>query len=128
MSRFSFFAVALPVIVLAACADSSTPDRVLAPVAPEAMDPLATRGRVIAQTVCAECHGADFSGAVVGETACPGLSAVKPYSLAQFNTLLVLGVARDGDRIDALMAATTSLDEEDRTALYHYFIRYVDNR
>ncbi|MHB1313777.1 MAG: c-type cytochrome [Gemmatimonadaceae bacterium] len=125
MSRISFLALVLPVLALAACTDSSDPGAV---VAPASVTIATSRGAVLAQDLCAQCHGQDFNGATFGATACPALGGIKDYTFAQFNKLLVLGVAPDGEAVDTLMTATQALSEEDRLALYQYLRTTVDAR
>ena len=55
--------------------------------------PAFMRGRHLAQTVCAECHGSDLKGRE-GET--PDLMIGAAYDMADFTRLMRTGVAADG--------------------------------
>lgn len=123
MHRFSFLGVALPVIALAACTDSGKSGVV---VAPPDFTLATSRGAVLARELCGQCHGVDLNGGTVGSATCPALSVAGIYTLAEFNELLVLGVARDGKVVDPLMSAGWSLSSADRFALHEYLSRYRD--
>ena len=65
-----------------------------APAAP-AGTPLA-RGRYLAITVCAECHGTDLAGKTTPAYVAPDLRSVRAYSAEAFTALVRKGVAVGG--------------------------------
>lgn len=126
MHRFSFLGVALPVLALAACSDSS----VVAPAAPAApveVIVVQSRGAVIAQSICAQCHGSGFDGATLGSTECPSLAPVGNYTLEEFTRLLFAGVARSGDEVDPLMTVNAEVSANDVSELLAYLKEHVDS-
>ena len=68
------------------------------------------RGRHLAATNCAECHGADLSGGQAGPNhPAPGLSIAGAYDLDQFRTLMRTGRAPHGRNL-GLMAEVAQKD------------------
>jgi hypothetical protein len=118
MYRISWYAAILPAFALAACGDSN-PANVVAGV--EGKDVALVRGEQVARDYCAQCHGADFQGALKDSLLCPALNRVKEYSFKQFDQLLLNGVTIDGDRVTP-MTATQPLSLADRIALHEYLI------
>ncbi|MCX5762044.1 MAG: hypothetical protein NTW72_11190, partial [Gemmatimonadetes bacterium] len=73
MSSFRFLSALLPIMALAACEDSKSPNATLAPVE---VSVVKSRGELIARDACAQCHGPNFSGQTLDSIACPSLSVV----------------------------------------------------
>ncbi|MHB1313220.1 MAG: c-type cytochrome [Gemmatimonadaceae bacterium] len=123
MHRFPFLAAALSSIALAACSVgddgriSSNPGAVLQPPTVSAAT---SRGAVLARDLCAQCHGDTFIGAATDDGTCPTLKLIHDYTFAEFEQLLVVGVARSGNEVDTLMKATQGLNAQDRAALFQY--------
>ena len=107
-----------------ACGDAES---VVAPAhSSDVLIPSLVRGAQVAQRVCAQCHGSTFEGGKSGSATCPALSAVRNYSQASFDRLLLTGIAANGETIGEAMLPARALDEEDRQAVYLYFVRIVD--
>ncbi len=127
MRRITILAATLP-LLLAACGDIPTrdtaePGQAAVPVEGSA------RGQYLALGTCAPCHGADFAGGVVaGEYHTPSLSVVRNYDAAQFDALLVSGIAADGDAVGQLMKTNSveSLSAADRTLVREYLTSYLE--
>jgi mono/diheme cytochrome c family protein len=91
---------------------------------PPATNPEAERGRYLARTICAGCHGTSLRGAVNPDFTSPDLRVVASYSLDAFNRLLRTGVAL-GDRKLGVMGERarnnlSHLRDSEIAALYSY--------
>ena len=60
------------------------------------------RGRYLAQTTCAECHGSDLRGASNPEFTSPSLQVVAAYSAQAFTELLRTGTALAGRELPVM--------------------------
>jgi mono/diheme cytochrome c family protein len=63
---------------------------------PEATSEEAARGRYLARTICAECHGTSLRGDSNPDFTSPSLQLVAAYSLESFTQLMRSGVALGG--------------------------------
>jgi mono/diheme cytochrome c family protein len=91
---------------------------------PVAANPAAERGRYLARTICAECHGTSLHGAANPEFTSPDLRMVASYSPEAFTRLLRLGVAI-GERKLGVMGERarnnlSQLTDLEIAALYSY--------
>lgn len=91
---------------------------------PTAMTPEAQRGRYLAQTICAECHGTSLRGAANPDFTSPDLRVVASYSSEAFTRLLRTGVAL-GERKLGVMSERarnnlSHLTDSEIAALYSY--------
>jgi cytochrome c553 len=91
---------------------------------PAATNPQAELGRYLAQTVCAECHGASLRGASNPDFTSPDLRVVASYSPEAFARLLRTGIAL-GDRTLGVMGERarnnlSHLMDSEIAALYSY--------
>lgn len=120
MYKFLFLAGLLPVLALASCSDEGTTSISDVSLGPETGTITQARGAMVAQRVCAPCHGSDFSGAELAGTTCPSLTVVRLYSLDEFDTLLLEGTDPQGDPVNRLMSDSRGLSVQDRHALYEY--------
>jgi mono/diheme cytochrome c family protein len=94
-------------------------------VAPtEATNEEATRGRYLAQTTCAPCHGSDLRGASNPEFTSPSLEVVAAYSPEAFTELLRKGMALGGRELPVMSPRARQnlsyLTDAEITALYDY--------
>jgi len=90
----------------------------------EASNEEAARGRYLARTTCAPCHGSDLRGASNPEFTSPSLQVVAAYSLEAFTGLLRKGTAL-GERELPVMSPRSRqnlsyLTDAEITALYDY--------
>jgi len=91
---------------------------------PEATSEVGERGRYLARTICAECHGTSLSGYSTPDFDAPDLRLVAAYSLEQFAELMRTGAAL-GQRNLVTMSTwarthLSSLTGEEISALYSY--------
>jgi cytochrome c553 len=91
---------------------------------PEATNEVGKRGRYLARTICAECHGTGLSGYSTPDFDAPDLRIVAAYSLEQFSELVRTGAAL-GKRNLATMSDwarmhLSQLTDEEINALYSY--------
>lgn len=115
----------LPCSLLVACANDRDPTAIAAPRGDAGYTAL--RGAKLAQDVCGQCHG-ELTGTTLGTPAGAPLCEVRSYTLGEFTRLLSLGVARNGNSLDARMNMTQTLTEDDHAALYAYLQQVVANR
>jgi cytochrome c553 len=87
----------------------------------------AQRGRHIASTVCADCHGSDLSGGGVwydGTTAPPSLQIVAAYTPEAFTELMRNGIALGGRKLghmrEAALGQLSVLTQAQIADLYSY--------
>ena len=69
---------------------------------PDATSDEAARGRYLARTTCAQCHGTDLRGASNPDFTSPSLQLVGAYSLEAFAQLMRDGVALGGRKLDTM--------------------------
>jgi cytochrome c553 len=91
---------------------------------PAATNPEAERGRYLARTICAECHGTSLRGAANPDFTSPDLRVVASYSAEAFARLLRTGVAL-GERKLGVMSERarnnlSHLTDSEIAALYSY--------
>ena len=91
---------------------------------PGATDQEAERGRYLARTICAECHGTSLRGDANPDFTSPDLRIVASYSPEAFTRLLRTGVAL-GDRNVGVMSLQarknlSQLTDSEIAALYGY--------
>ena len=91
---------------------------------PEAPGDAGGRGRYLARTICASCHGADLGGTSNPTFVAPDLSIVAGYTAVSFETLLRKGVAA-GDRPLKVMPVVVRdelavLTDQEISAMYGY--------
>jgi cytochrome c553 len=124
MRSMKHLAGILPVIALSACLDQA-PDS--GPTGPSEVAAAASAsGAIIAQSMCASCHGATYQGGVVEDVECPSLAVVRNYSLVEFDALLASGVERDGGTTNGFMTITHTLSPTARVDVYQYLKHYYD--
>jgi mono/diheme cytochrome c family protein len=91
---------------------------------PEATNQEAGRGRYLARTVCAQCHGTDLRGSSNPEFSSPDLHIVAAYSPEAFAGLMRTGVALGGRNLGVMSAWArknlSSFTDAEITALYSY--------
>lgn len=91
---------------------------------PEAMNKVQERGRYLARTVCAQCHGASLSGYSTPDFDAPDLGIVGAYSPQDFAALMHTGVALGERSVNTMSpwARThlSRLTDEEIAALYSY--------
>lgn len=125
MNVSRLLAAAVPLLMLAACEDSTHPCQ---------LDDCTTHGTTptinaatLAQT-CASCHGAGFRGNPSAPTPTPNLSVVQSYTTQQFDVLLAAGVKADGAAGNPrMLESTRTFGPAERTALYEYLRAYTTN-
>ncbi len=91
---------------------------------PGATDQEAERGRYLARTICAECHGTSLRGDANPDFTSPDLRMVASYSSEAFTRLLRTGVAL-GERNVGVMSLQarknlSQLTDSEIAALYRY--------
>jgi mono/diheme cytochrome c family protein len=90
----------------------------------EAMNEEAARGRYLARTTCAECHGSDLRGASNPEFTSPSLQVVAAYSPEAFRELLRTGRALAGRELPVMSPQArrnlSYLTDAEIAALYDY--------
>jgi len=101
-------------------ADVNVTDAAPAP----ARTPTGARGRYLASTICAECHGARLQGGSNPEFTSPDLRVVAAYSPEQFARLMRTGLPV-GERTLGIMRVRAQrnlshLTDEEIAALYEY--------
>jgi mono/diheme cytochrome c family protein len=69
---------------------------------PDAKSDEAARGRYLARTTCAQCHGTDLRGASNPDFTSPSLAIVAAYSPESFTQLLRTGVPLGGRKLDTM--------------------------
>jgi mono/diheme cytochrome c family protein len=91
---------------------------------PEAANEEAKRGRYLARTICAECHGTALRGASNPHFTSPDLRVVAAYSPDAFAQLLRTGVAIGGRDVGVMSAQARNnlshLTDSEIAALYSY--------
>ena len=91
---------------------------------PEATGDEAIRGRYLARTICAECHGTSLRGKSNPDFTSPSLRIVASYSLEAFTELLRTGVAIGGRKVGEMTEWTKDnrlqLTDAEISALYSY--------
>ena len=91
---------------------------------PEATGEEAIRGRYLARTICAECHGTRLRGDSNPDFTSPDLRVVAAYSPEAFSTLMRTGVAlggRDAGEMSAFARENLKyLSDAEIAALYSY--------
>jgi len=90
----------------------------------EATNEEAARGRYLARTTCASCHGSDLRGASNPEFTSPSLQVVAAYSPQAFTELLRTGKALGGRELPVMSPRARQnlsyLTDAEITALYDY--------
>jgi len=91
---------------------------------PAATNPQAERGRYLARTICAECHGTSLGGDTNPDFTSPDLRMVAAYSPEAFTRLMRTGIAL-GDRDLGIMSqrartGLSHLTDAEIAALYSY--------
>jgi cytochrome c553 len=114
----------LPAIALAACLDQVPESGPTGPMEVAAV--ASARGAIIAQSMCASCHGATYQGGVMEGVECPSLAVVRNYSLVEFDALLRAGTERNGGSTNGYMTITHELSPTDRADVHQYFKTYYD--
>jgi cytochrome c553 len=91
---------------------------------PEATSEEAARGRYLARTICAECHGTSLRGDSNPDFTSPSLQLVAAYSLESFTQLMRSGVALGGRDLKTMSPTARQrlslLTDADIAALYSY--------
>jgi len=91
---------------------------------PEATDAAASKGRYLARTSCAPCHGADLRGASHPEGDAPDLHIVAAYSAQDFATLMRTGIGLGGRQLGIMTpwaaAFFSELTDDEVSALHAY--------
>jgi cytochrome c553 len=91
---------------------------------PEATSEEAARGRYLARTICAECHGTSLRGDSNPDFTSPSLQLVAAYSLESFTQLMRSGVALGGRDLKTMSPTARQrlslLTDTDIAALYSY--------
>lgn len=91
---------------------------------PDAKNDEAQRGRYLARTVCAQCHGTDLRGSSNPEFSSPDLRIVAAYSPEAFAELMRTGVALGGRKLGVMSTWArknlSSLTDAEIAALYSY--------
>lgn len=123
MRCFKVLSIALPAVMLAACSDSSTTGPAAAPTD---VSLVYSRGAMLARDLCAQCHGATFSGTNTDSLTCPSLGIVRGYTLAEFDALITGGASKDGELVEPMVAAAWALSAEDKAALHDYLKNHLD--
>jgi cytochrome c553 len=121
MRKVTMMAVVSAVLVLAACRS----DEVTAPTARGlGSSPSMSSGHLVADTLCATCHGASLTGDPYHNDPTPSLVAARQYTWEEFNLLLIAGQARDGSSVRHGMGVTAvyGLPEAQRRAVYDYLV------
>lgn len=124
MRRMKNLAGILPAIALGACLDQAPESGPTGPMEVAAV--ASARGAIIAQSMCATCHGRTYQGGVMENVECPSLSVVRNYSLVEFDALMATGIDRDGDSTNGYMTITHDLSPTDRAAVHQYLQTYYD--
>jgi mono/diheme cytochrome c family protein len=91
---------------------------------PEATSEEAARGRYLARTICAECHGTSLRGDSNPDFASPSLQLVAAYSPESFTQLMRAGVALGGRNLKTMSPTARQrlslLTDAEMAALYSY--------
>ena len=91
---------------------------------PEATSEEDARGRYLARTICAACHGTSLGGASNPEFTSPSLQTVAAYSPEAFNKLMREGVAFGGRNLKTMSPVArqylSQLTDSEIAALYSY--------
>lgn len=91
---------------------------------PGAKNDEAQRGRYLARTVCAQCHGTDLRGSSNPEFSSPDLRIVAAYSPEAFAELMRTGVALGGRKLGVMSTWARKnlsfLTDAEIAALYSY--------
>jgi cytochrome c553 len=91
---------------------------------PEAANPEASRGRYLARTICAHCHGTDLRGASNPDFVSPNLAVVTAYSPEAFTNLLRKGEPLGGRKLGTMgpwaRGLLSHLTDSEISALYGY--------
>jgi mono/diheme cytochrome c family protein len=91
---------------------------------PEATSEEAARGRYLARTICAECHGTSLRGDSNPDFTSPSLQLVAAYSPESFTQLMRSGVALGGRNLKTMSPTARQrlslLTDADIAALYSY--------
>jgi mono/diheme cytochrome c family protein len=91
---------------------------------PAATSEDASRGRYLARTVCASCHGTSLRGASNPDFTSPSLQIVAAYSPEAFTHLLRTGVALAGRNLGEMSGVArnnlSQLNDAEIAALYSY--------
>jgi mono/diheme cytochrome c family protein len=91
---------------------------------PEATNEEAARGRYLARTICASCHGTSLGGASNPEFTSPSLQLVAAYSPEAFSQLMRSGVALGGRNLRTMSPFArehlSHLTDSEIAALYSY--------
>lgn len=91
---------------------------------PDAKNDEAQRGRYLARTVCAQCHGTDLRGSSNPEFSSPDLRIVAAYSPEAFAELMRTGVALGGRKLGVMSTWARKnlsfLTDAEIAALYSY--------
>ena len=105
-----------------------------AAVAPVDLGPAHARGRYLARTVCAECHGADLKGHPEGPPGHnpPNLVIAGSYELADFRHFMKTGKAAGGRELPLMSEVArerfSHLPDEDVAALWGYLKARAETR
>ena len=91
---------------------------------PDAMNEEAARGRYLARTTCAQCHGTSLRGDSNPDFTSPTLQTVSAYSAPAFTELMRNGVALGGRKLDTMgpwaRKVLSNLTDAEISALYSY--------
>lgn len=91
---------------------------------PEATNEEAARGRYLARTICASCHGTTLGGASNPDFTSPSLQLVAAYSPEAFSQLMRSGVALGGRNLRTMSPFArehlSHLTDSEIAALYRY--------
>jgi cytochrome c553 len=91
---------------------------------PDASDQEGSRGRYLARTICAHCHGTDLRGTSNPDFVSPNLAVVAAYSPEQFANLLRKGEALGGQKLGTMgpwaRGLLSHLTDSEIAALYSY--------
>jgi cytochrome c553 len=88
-------------------------------------------GRYISSVTCEECHGSSLSGDMAGPVKTPNLIVAGAYTRAEFERLMVAGVAAGGRKLNPMMSGVAKtrfsrLTPHERDALYAYLKARAD--
>jgi mono/diheme cytochrome c family protein len=115
MKKFKFLAAVLPLIAAAACADSNAgvtdPDQVI-------LRP--SRGEILADRLCSQCHGKTFMGNSGGTNTCPALDLAASVSFEHFDAMMTAETEEEGSAMVAVENSYRMLPAADRKALHEF--------